>query len=89
MWEVARPLLLETAAEVVAVGRGLGFSESDFPSTAAEDTAAWNRMAFTDPNSKHQPSTVLDIEAGKPFEVEVIVGEVVRAGKRLSIRIPR
>ncbi|KAG8885112.1 hypothetical protein FRB97_002278 [Tulasnella sp. 331] len=84
------PLLLETGTEVAAVGRALRFSEADFPSNVAEETIAFSveTMKDWDINSNHKVSTHLDIEAGKPFEVEVIVGEVVRLGKALRVSIP-
>ncbi|KAG8972821.1 hypothetical protein FRC05_009543 [Tulasnella sp. 425] len=36
----------------------------------------------------YKPSTLLDVEAGRPFELEVILGEVVRQGKRFNLPIP-
>lgn len=75
--------------EIVAVGRALGYSETYLPPDVVEGFLDWNNNTFKDVKSQHKPSTLLDIEANKPFEVEVIVGEVVRAGKRLSVPMPR
>ncbi|KAG9039621.1 hypothetical protein FRB95_009202 [Tulasnella sp. JGI-2019a] len=89
LWEKVVPLLRETAEEVVAVGRALGYSEQHLPSNVVDGFLDWHLATFKNVGSKHQPSTVLDIEANKPFEVEAIVGEVVRAGRRLAIPILR
>ncbi|KZP27115.1 hypothetical protein FIBSPDRAFT_818726 [Athelia psychrophila] len=40
-------------------------------------------------NSTHLPSMLLDAENGRPMEVEVIVGEVVRMAKRVGVAVPR
>ncbi|KAG9015456.1 hypothetical protein FRB94_000060 [Tulasnella sp. JGI-2019a] len=91
LWDRVMPLLLETGKEVVAVGRSLGFSEEGFSSSSLEDL-----IAITREGSKnwpidygHKVSTHLDVEGGRPFEVEVIVGEVVRLGKELGVAMPR
>ncbi|KAG8885113.1 hypothetical protein FRB97_002279 [Tulasnella sp. 331] len=85
------PLLLETGKEVVAVGRALGFSEEDLPSNAAEVGIAFcvEMTKDWDVNVNHKVGTQLDLEAGRPFEVEAIVGEVVRLAKKVGVLVPR
>lgn len=39
--------------------------------------------------SLFKPSMLVDLEAGRPMEVEPIVGSVVRAGRRHDVRTPR
>ena len=36
----------------------------------------------------HTPSMMLDVQRGKPFEVEVIIGEVVRMARSVGVDIP-
>ena len=40
------------------------------------------------PTSVHSPSMLLDAENGRPIEVEVIVGEVIRMAKAKGVSIP-
>jgi len=40
------------------------------------------------PDSTHIPSMLLDVKNGRPFEVEAIVGEVVRMAKDRNVAIP-
>jgi len=37
----------------------------------------------------HTPSMLLDARRGRPFEVEVILGEVVRMARSVGVDIPR
>lgn len=41
------------------------------------------------PKSNFKPSMLVDLEAGRPIELEAIVGNVVRAGRRLGVATPR
>ncbi|CAL1713237.1 unnamed protein product [Somion occarium] len=86
------PFLYETLKEVCAVGNAL------FPSTEGEPVfsdktaqAILERTStiFVKPTSTEKPSILVDVESGRPMELEVIVGEVVRTGRRLGVSIPR
>jgi 2-dehydropantoate 2-reductase len=37
----------------------------------------------------HKMSLWVDVEQGRPIEVEVIVGEVVRLAKEVGVEVPR
>ncbi|KAG9039620.1 hypothetical protein FRB95_009201 [Tulasnella sp. JGI-2019a] len=89
LWGRAAPLFRETGEEVLAVGRAIGYSEKHLPTDAIQGFIDGDVASYSDAQSEHKPSTLLDIEANKPFEVEVIVGEVVRAGRQLGVPIPR
>ncbi|KAK7689987.1 hypothetical protein QCA50_006629 [Cerrena zonata] len=39
--------------------------------------------------SNERPSILVDVESGRPTEVEVLVGEVVRMGRKLAVPTPR
>ncbi|GBE83590.1 hypothetical protein BKA93DRAFT_839762 [Sparassis latifolia] len=41
------------------------------------------------PDSVHRPSTLVDVELGRPMEIEVILGEVVRMGREKGVDMPR
>ncbi|KAG9226741.1 hypothetical protein CCMSSC00406_0008441 [Pleurotus cornucopiae] len=53
--------------------------------TIFENTAGLHRF----PDSSHVPSMLLDARRSQPMEVEVIVGEVVRMGKKYKVDMPR
>lgn len=39
--------------------------------------------------SSFKPSMLVDLEANRPIEVEVIIGEVVRKAKEAGVPVPR
>lgn len=43
---------------------------------------------YANPLTKHNPSTLLDIQADVPIEIEVIWGEVVRMAEERKVDIP-
>lgn len=88
LWTKSEPLLMAIGEEVVSVGRAMGFAEQDFPSSAAEDTLRLMRALKLDVYTNIKPSMLVDIEGGRSFELEVIVGEIVRAGRGLGVDIP-
>jgi len=69
----------------------MGFNDSPdgIPSSIAsatlDDTAALHVL----PSSFHTPSMLLDAQRGRPIEVEVILGEVVRMAKEKGVSVPR
>ncbi|KAG9015769.1 hypothetical protein FRB93_012334 [Tulasnella sp. JGI-2019a] len=87
-WAKSYPFLLAIGTEVISVGRALGFSEKDLPSSKAQDTLDFLRSLNKDPNANIKPSLLMDIEAGRSFELEVILGDIVRAGQSLGVPIP-
>ena len=72
------PLLLL----IILLGRALGFPD---PTT---DIFESTRAIHAKSNSKHIPSMMLDAQKGKPIEVEVIIGEVVRMARSVGVEIP-
>lgn len=71
------------------VARALGYSEQAVPSSLVEQTiehtADLHRPGTT---STHKPSMLVDMETKRPLEIEAIVGEVVRAGRKHGVDIP-
>lgn len=72
------------------LARALGFpdSESGIPSSIIDWTMNDTAALHVVPASFHTPSMLLDVKRGKPIEVEVIVGEVVRMAKEKGVPVP-
>jgi 2-dehydropantoate 2-reductase len=68
--------------QIILLGHALGFSDSTI------DVFESTRAIHTKPDSMHTPSMMLDAQRGKPFEVEVIIGEVVRMARSVGVDIP-
>jgi 2-dehydropantoate 2-reductase len=69
-------------------GRAMGFPESDLPSSVVEDTINNTCRLHSIAESTHRPSMLLDSELGRPIEVEVILGEVIRLARRHNVKMP-
>ena len=74
--------------ENLAVCRALGFDEEALPSRVVEDTIRSTGELHRREDSKHKASMLLDVELGKPIEVEGIVGEVVRRARTVGVEVP-
>ncbi|MBI4312423.1 MAG: 2-dehydropantoate 2-reductase [Chloroflexi bacterium] len=72
---VARAMM----AEADAVARALGV---EVPVTLEQ------RLAGAEKVGRHKTSMLLDVEAGKPLELDSIVGAVLELGERLNIPMP-
>ncbi|PIL27977.1 hypothetical protein GSI_09921 [Ganoderma sinense ZZ0214-1] len=58
------------------------------PSLALKTLANTARL-HARPDSTHLPSMLMDVQAGRPMEVEHVVGEVVRMGRAAGVDVPR
>lgn len=76
--KMQHPLLLQ----IILLGRALGYPDS------TTDVFESTRAIHAKPNSMHTPSMMLDAQMGKPIEVEVIIGEVVRMARSVGVDIP-
>ncbi|THH20466.1 hypothetical protein EW146_g917 [Bondarzewia mesenterica] len=85
------PVIRAAMQELLKVGHALGFpdDQSGLPSSVVEATIESTRKLHSVPESKHRPSMLVDIEKGRPIEVEVVLGEVVRMARERGIDIPR
>jgi len=86
------PLLYDAMCEIYELGTKL------FPETAAGPgldpeivlkTLTNTSRLHANPDSKHRASTLVDVENGRPTEVEVIIGELVRMGRQRGVTMPR
>uniref|UniRef100_A0A0W0FFA8 2-dehydropantoate 2-reductase n=1 Tax=Moniliophthora roreri TaxID=221103 RepID=A0A0W0FFA8_MONRR len=89
--EFTIPNIRAVLTEAVSVGHALGLSDTEdgLPSSTVPRFLEYVRNNHLDPKNNHAPSMLLDMRQGKPMEVEVILGEVVRLAKRVGVDIPR
>lgn len=53
-----------------------------------ENTLRNTARLHADPSASHRASTLVDVENGRPTEVEVILGELVRMGRAKGVAMP-
>jgi ketopantoate reductase len=72
------------------IGRALGFPDTPegLPSSVVPDLLEFMRVTHIKPGNTHVSSMLLDLRHGRPIEVEVIVGEVVRMAKTHNVPVP-
>ncbi|PSR75785.1 hypothetical protein PHLCEN_2v8902 [Hermanssonia centrifuga] len=58
--------------------------DPDIVSNTLKTTAALH----TRTDSTHRPSMLVDVEMGRPMELDVVVGEVVRMGRKMEVQMP-
>ena len=74
-----RALIRALMVEVQAVGRALGIE----PPIGID-----KRLEGSARIGDHRPSMLQDVDAGRPLEVEALVGSVVELGHRLEVPVP-
>lgn len=74
----------------IETARALDFSDPPFdkPDSIVDSILNKTRELHEKADNIHTPSMLLDVQNGRPFEVEVIVGEVVRMAQARKIEIP-
>ena len=72
-------LVRDIMTEVEAVAARLGI---DLPVSIEQ------RIAGAEKVGKHKTSMLQDLEAGRPLELEAVVGAVVEIGERLGVAMP-
>ncbi|KIM92351.1 hypothetical protein PILCRDRAFT_120332 [Piloderma croceum F 1598] len=89
--EYTIPNIRAILEEALTLARAMGFPDSPdgVPSSAVDHTLQDTAALHTVPNSFHTPSMLLDAKNGRPIEVEVILGEVVRMARRNGVPVPR
>ncbi|OSC96676.1 6-phosphogluconate dehydrogenase C-terminal domain-like protein [Trametes coccinea BRFM310] len=87
------PFLHDTLTEVYELGRVLfppqGEDVPGLDPEVVQKTLANTARLHARPDSVHVPSMLVDVRAGRPMEVEHVVGEVVRMGRRAGVSMPR
>lgn len=81
--ELVNATVKEIMDEIILVARTSGIHTG----TSLEDKAV-EILQRTKPND-FKPSMLVDLEAGRPIEVEVILGEIVRKAAEFGVPVPR
>lgn len=83
------PLLVKIADETIAVGVVIGYDKEELESQR-DDLFQYTKATFQRSGAVkgHKASTLLDLEEGKPFELEVLLGEVVRKAHNKGVAVP-
>ncbi|KAI5893527.1 6-phosphogluconate dehydrogenase C-terminal domain-like protein [Schizophyllum commune H4-8] len=89
--EYTIPAMTSLLHELIKFARVLGFPDGPdgIPSSMVEEAMQSTREAHATPEAAHIPSTLLDIEKGRPIEVEVIWGELIRTARARGVDMPR
>ncbi|PVG03059.1 6-phosphogluconate dehydrogenase C-terminal domain-like protein [Serendipita vermifera] len=85
--ETGMQLISDCLNEMMVVARALGYGEDLVPSSMPQGIIEQAKLVMVQ-QSDFVPSALLDVRLGKPIELEVILGEVVRKAKKLDIRMP-
>ena len=82
----SRTALRTIMLEVLAVARACVDKDaaSELPDSMADKV-----IGNENPNSVFKPSMLVDLEAGRPIEVEAIVGGIVRRASQVGVVVPQ
>ncbi|THH14306.1 hypothetical protein EW146_g6017 [Bondarzewia mesenterica] len=87
------PVVKALMTEIITVARKSGVSESKLPVQKAdqviEDCLNQYSDTRTSTPSQFKPSMLVDLEAGRPMEVEPILGGVVKIANKHGVETPR
>lgn len=72
--------------EVVALAKTIGIPNIDESTAEEKFSIGMKRMEL---NAGRAPSMLQDVRQGRPFEVEAIIGNVVRLGRQYHVSMPR
>jgi 2-dehydropantoate 2-reductase len=89
-----------TMLEIVYVARACGLNETRFPMAAVDNAVNITLSTSSVPGVQDpakggnlapafKPSILLDLENGRPMELEVIIGNIVRQARRHNVDTPR
>ncbi|TFY55371.1 hypothetical protein EVJ58_g8292, partial [Rhodofomes roseus] len=90
--EYSIPTIRAAMQEVYTLGTVLFPDSEDGPGLdpeVVENTLRNTARLHANPNATHRASTLVDVESGRPTEVEVILGELVRMGQARGVPMPR
>jgi len=84
------PIIRATLEEVWKLGRAIGYPDTaeGIPYSAIDVVLNGMIEGHAKPENNHTPSMLVDLEQGRPIEVEVIVGEVVRMARERKVEVP-
>lgn len=82
----SREALEEIMLEALTVARNAINTDA---AACLPDSVATTIIQNENPESTFKPSMLVDLEAGRPMEIEAIVGGVIRKAKEFHLSIPR
>jgi 2-dehydropantoate 2-reductase len=84
-------MFTDRALQAVSVARAIGITEELLPSSSIQETAIMAQPKYDDPSKgrPYKPSMLVDLEAGRPMEVEGIIGAIVLQAREVGILVPR
>ncbi|KAH9893648.1 6-phosphogluconate dehydrogenase C-terminal domain-like protein [Cubamyces lactineus] len=86
------PFLHDTLTEMYELGKTLFPPAGDVPGLdpdVVQKALANTARLHARPDSVHVPSMLVDVQQQRPMEVEHVVGEVVRMGRKAGVSLPR
>ena len=84
----SRASLVDIMTEVLTVARAY-LPQNEAVSSALPENVAHVIVNNENPKSVFKPSMLVDLEAGRPMEVEAIVGGILKRAKAKGIDVPR
>ncbi|KAH8093866.1 6-phosphogluconate dehydrogenase [Cristinia sonorae] len=87
--EYTMPLMYEVLDEVKQLGNALFPDASEFDSDFAITVLTRTAVLVVRPESPEVPSMQVDVQLGRPMEIDVVVGSLVRAAKKVGVAMPR
>lgn len=82
-------------AQVLTVARAAGIHEELLPGAAIEEIISMTNEEYAENTENnrvppaYKPSMLVDLEHGRPMEVEVIIGSIVHKGIQLGVPTPK
>lgn len=80
--DIVGPSVLEFCNEIALIGHTANLP---LPPTWGEDLYKAT-IAYRQKGGSHKPSALVDILTGRPFEVEVTIGNVLKMGRRVGVK---
>jgi 2-dehydropantoate 2-reductase len=84
--------LIKFELQVLTVARHLGIASPELTEDVAEAIInnTQEQYGYQNPKpSQFRPSMLVDLENGRPLEVEAIVGGIIRAARSVDVAVPR
>jgi len=82
------PVVRRFMEEVVGVARAIGLDESDLPTSSIDEAIDLTLGEYGTAGPAYRASMLVDFLAGRPMEIEVIVGGVLRYAASKQVATP-
>ncbi|KAH8924618.1 6-phosphogluconate dehydrogenase C-terminal domain-like protein [Atractiella rhizophila] len=85
---ISLPIVRELMNEAIGIAKAMGLQDEDWDKVAEETLNVTLKNAQA-AHEDFKPSTLLDLENGRPMEIEVIIGNLVRRAEELNVKCPK